>query len=441
MTNISTIQRESSDKILTPPQPPETAAGIADHRTAEVGNGRVVFPERIKHRGRVYATIYDRTKAFPAYRLAWRVCGKRRLERFPTYEKAKARADELARDLAAGSIVSALLPRQAADAMAALERLEEHFKTTGVRLSLLGAIDAFLGAVGSVKRKDVSEAAEEFLKGRAPLTKAAAGHRAELCGKYAYNRAIQLRRFAAALPGVTLCDLTKDQVDAFMALDSMAAMSPKSKNHYRGAILQFLKWAVRQDYLSRNHRLGESAGLRMEHGDANDVSIYTPEELGLLMAAADIPLLPLTAIGALAGLRTAELLRLDWADVWRVPGHIEITSAKSKTRQRRLVEICPALAAWLEPWRATVTGPLWPGAEITFHQHVKDLCARAGVPRKANGLRHSFCSYHFALHSNEHLTAAQAGNSPAMLFRHYRGLATKEQAERWFATAKAQIPQ
>jgi integrase len=53
----------------------------------------------------------------------------------------------------------------------------------------------------------------------------------------------------------------------------------------------------------------------------------------------------LFAIGGLAGLRTAELLRLDWADVWRVPGHIEITSGKAKTRQRRR----GGQSAWRKP--------------------------------------------------------------------------------------------
>ena len=91
-------------------------------------------------------------------------------------------------------------------------------------------------------------------------------------------------------------------------------------------------------------------------------SFYTPREFAALLATAkdDLrPLRPIIAIGGLAGLRTAELLRLDWADVWRVPGHIEITAGKAKTRQRRLVEICPALAAWLEPFRTLTTGKLW----------------------------------------------------------------------------------
>jgi hypothetical protein len=54
------------------------------------------------------------------------------------------------------------------------------------------------------------------------------------------------------------------------------------------------------------------------------------------------------------------------------------------------------------------------------------------VTRKANGLRHAFCTYHFAANANENLTAQQAGNSPAMIHAHYKGLATKAEAEKWF---------
>jgi len=51
------------------------------------------------------------------------------------------------------------------------------------------------------------------------------------------------------------------------------------------------------------------------------------------------------------------MLRLDWADIWRVPDHIEVSAGKSKTRQRRLVETCPALKKWLEPHLAKKAGP------------------------------------------------------------------------------------
>jgi hypothetical protein len=54
------------------------------------------------------------------------------------------------------------------------------------------------------------------------------------------------------------------------------------------------------------------------------------------------------------------------------------------------------------------------------------------IPSRRNGLRHAFCTYHFALQSNENLTAAQAGNSPAMIHGHYKGLVTRSEAEKWF---------
>src|ERR1039458_4625298 len=48
----------------------------------------------------------------------------------------------------------------------------------------------------SVQRKDIGEAVTEFLAGSEHLTHAANGQRAQLSAKYAYNREIQLRKFA-----------------------------------------------------------------------------------------------------------------------------------------------------------------------------------------------------------------------------------------------------
>jgi hypothetical protein len=39
----------------------------------------------------------------------------------------------------------------------------------------------------------------------------------------------------------------------------------------------------------------------------------------------------------------------------------------------------------------------------------------------------------FRLARQRNLTAAQAGNSPAIIHAHYKGLATKAEAKRWFA--------
>jgi hypothetical protein len=142
------------------------------------------------------------------------------------------------------------------------------------------------------------------------------------------------------------------------------------------------------------------------------------------------------ALGGLAGLRREETLRLDWADVWRVPGQVEISARIAKERKRRLVDICPTLAAWLQPYRAA-TGLVWSENTTALETALRTVRATTKTPSRRNGLRHAYVTYHFALHSNENLTAAEAGNSPQMIHQHYKGLATKAEAEKWFATAPA----
>jgi integrase len=439
---------------------------------ARPSDRRVKFPVTIRHRSSK-AKIYRPAGKFNYYRVAYTIAGKRRMQTFANYPDAKAAAERLVRDVANGSQAAALSAGQSRDALAALERLQGFYQSTGRRVSLLAAVSEFVEASGklhgrtmgeavegylrtvaSVKRKDIKQAVEEFLQADAPRTHAADGQRAQLSGKYAYNRKLQLNRFADTFPNTAVNELSKEHLDKFIgSLDEIksksrnrrAAASAKSRNHYRAAIRQFLQWAVRKDYLAPTHRLNEADAMRPERANTAEIQFYTPREFAALLETADGTFRPIIAIGGLAGLRTAELLRLDWADVWRVRGHIEVTAGKAKTRQRRLVGICPALAAWLAPFRTLTTGKLWASHEITFQQHFGELCKDAEVTRKTNGLRHAFCTYHFAANANENQTAQQAGNSPAQIHAHYKGLATKADAKKWFnvrsaRTAKNIIP-
>lgn len=49
-----------------------------------------------------------------------------------------------------------------------------------------------------------------------------------------------------------------------------------------------------------------------------------------------------------------------------------------------------------------------------------------------NGLRHSFCSYRLAVVQDVARVALEAGNSPQMIFQHYRELVTEEDGKEWF---------
>jgi len=426
-------------------------------KTPESEKASVRFPKRIEHRGRTLATIYGKSKSYPFYRLSAYVAGKRRLTSYGTYSEAKSAADQLVRDLAQGSQAAALSAAQARDALAALERLQTFRQQTGRAVSLLRAVseyvessvkldgrtlneavDGYLASVVSVKRKGIAEGVEEFIAAEEPRTKASEGQRAQVSAKYHYNRTLMLRRVAASFPNTDICDLAKEHLDGFITSKPVSEFSAKSRNHHRAAVRQFLQWSVRKDYLTGAHHLGEADAMRPEHANNAEVEFYSPHEFRTLLETAEGSMRALIALGGLAGLRTAELLRLTWEDVWRVRGHIEVTARKSKTRQRRLVEICPALEAWLQEFRPLKEGKICTLHEITWQQHFVKLCEKAGITRKTNGLRHAFCSYHFAAYANENETAAQAGNSPAMIHAHYKGLATKAEAAKWFAVKPAQ---
>ena len=58
---------------------------------------------------------------------------------------------------------------------------------------------------------------------------------------------------------------------------------------------------------------------------------------------------------------------------------------------------------------------------------------------KANALRHSFCSYHLALHEDAGLTAARAGHMDSgMVYKHYNHRVEKSEAQKYFSIQPAE---
>jgi integrase len=411
------------------------------------------FPLKVRFR-KAEARIYGKSKAYLFYRVCGMVDGKRRMISFKTYSEAKAAADKLVRDIAAGSKAAALTSAQANDALIALERLDGFFRASGKRVSLAEgieaycsaavkagthslaeAVDGFMSTVASVKRMDLGQAVEQWIESRQFRTVAKDGKRPQLSAGYAYNVGMWAREFAKTFPGNAVCDLTKELLNAYM--ENHRDVSPKTRNERRNVIRRFIKWAKRQDLLPRNNRLLEADSMTREVAEPEDIEFYTARELDAILSAAGgkpdfKALIPVVAMIALGGIRLQEAVRLTWEDVWHVDGHIEISVAKSKTRSRRLVTICPTLAAWLEPYRAS-SGPLWTQCLDHFHRMFEAVLEELKTSARRNGLRHGFVSAHYALYSDEGLTAKEAGNSPQVVHGNYKGLLTRKQAEAWFA--------
>jgi hypothetical protein len=64
---------------------------------------------------------------------------------------------------------------------------------------------------------------------------------------------------------------------------------------------------------------------------------------------------------------------------------------------------------------------------------VRKWAKEASINCPENAFRHSFISYRVAKTGDVPSTALEAGNSPSVVFKHYRELVEKKDGEAWFA--------
>ena len=170
-----------------------------------------------------------------------------------------------------------------------------------------------------------------------------------------------------------------------------------------------------------------------------EIEILRPEELARVLNAAEPVLIPFLTIGAFAGLRHAELQRLDWSEVRLEDGFIEVKAGKAKTASRRLVPIHDNLRKWLLQHHKP-QGPICPYANMSkqllwLAEAVNEAWQKENPPGKFewkhNALRHSFISYRVAETQNVAQVALEGGNSPKVIFSNYRELVKPADATKW----------
>jgi integrase len=144
---------------------------------------------------------------------------------------------------------------------------------------------------------------------------------------------------------------------------------------------------------------------------------------------------PFIATGAFAGLRRAELERLDWREIDLQAGLIEVTAQNAKSARRRFVKIQPNLAEWLKPYEQA-SGNVTPAEYRKLLDAARSAAAITDWPQ--NALRHSFASYHLAHFNDAAALALEMGHTNSnLVFQHYRQVVRPKQAERYWKIAPA----
>lgn len=250
-------------------------------------------------------------------------------------------------------------------------------------------------------------------------------------------------RFAAAFPDKLIVEISVSEIKAWLIAQDL---SGRSNQNYLSAVGEVFKYATQRRYITSSplnslvdtdrKELCGSPSRQSEPG------ILTPAEAQRLLVAAlanpGLELLGAVTLALFCGLRTEELKRLDWDSVRLVENTPFVTIGASIAKKRRIrhVDIPPNAAQWLAlvPKRQ---GPVSRNAHFNDHQkRFQKLLAYAGFKTwKPNAMRHSFGTYHYALHNDSLATARLLGHkaSDQVLFDHYRALATGSEGKTYFA--------
>jgi len=264
----------------------------------------------------------------------------------------------------------------------------------------------------------VDEAMEQLITSRKQMG---------LSERYCTDLRQRLRRFASDFQTSTIGAITARQIDEWLAKLPVAA---GTRNTFRRDLRTLFSYCEKHGHCRSN----EAKKTELAKDVDKPVTILTVEQTITLLNACEDETLPYAAISLFAGLRAAEVQKLDWSEVDFESAHIEVTAAKSKTAARRLVPISDNLAAWLRP----VAKPRGPVTPENLRKRFAAVKARAGFEEwPQNAMRHSYGSYRLAQCPDAARVSLEMGNSPKIIFKHYRELVKPKQAARYWAIAPA----
>ena len=358
------------------------------------------------------------------FRLDWKVGSRPFRRAFSSSEKAIDEAERIVRDLAR------------AEGEKTTVRSEDvvYYRECARKLGgipLHEAVDFYLKfhRVGA-PRKTVADLCREV----------EAASRAREASKRHIETTVHLNRVwtkwagAMALPEVTSAFIERKFIES--------GYSAHTKRNLLRGYRALELFAMRQKYLPREFEsVAESVVIPKTRNSTP--AVFSPEDLMRLFVAAGPRHIAYIAMMAFAGARRAEFERMT-RDHVSLEDKVAVIGAEiAKKGSRRVLELTDNLCEWLAIGLPE-KGPLTSRKNIERLSANKSALKEVGLDAnkwEQNVLRHSFCSYHLALHRNAALTSEQAGNSPQMLREHYKSLVAPAAAKEWFEITPAKVHQ
>jgi integrase len=309
-------------------------------------------------------------------------------------------------------------------------------------VSLTDAANFYAKAEAQRKKSKTAQAVADELVANRTANHASTVHVKDLEGR--------LKKFCETFGEHLVSDITTSELEKWI-VGLRKKYSPQSISNFHRVVSLFFSFATPRGYCQENPT---TAIDKPKIPKTEKVGVFSPAEIEAILKGAEKEVLPWLALGAFAGLRSAEIDRLDWADVKFDRSLVEVPASKSKTAKRRFVPITPTLAAWLAPY-SEHKGSIRPK---DFHNRRRRAYRHAGFgkpgteteaekaqgvklrPAPDNALRHSFASYRLAATNDAAKTAIELGHTTThLLWGTYRELVTPEAAEAYWKAMPDQV--
>jgi integrase len=373
------------------------------------------FPITIKV-GNTIVKIYSwKGPRYHQFKVAYRADGGRKRETFGSLAKAKTRANEIAVMIERGERDALKLTNvDRSTYLHALALLEP------ISVPLHVAVEEYVAGAqrkpSACPNKLVADVVAELLEDKKT-------HGASV--RYIQSLRSHLTRFASAFH-CNIGSVTAKLIEEWLV---RLKVGPRARNNNRMSVVTMFHYARKHGYLPKNEQT-EADLVDKVKDCGNKIELLRPTQMAKLLAKAQGKTALYLALAAFTGIRSAELLRLEWKDFNFRRGHITVAADKAKTATRRLVPILPNLAEYLRPYHRAA-GHLFKAKD---DKRAITWAKKNGVnPWPINCLRHSFASYRLAATGDAARTALELGNSPAKLFSNYRELCDEHDAAAWFA--------
>lgn len=366
--------------------------------------------------------------------------GKRERACFDDLDKAKGHCDRLADKIRAeGTDTLILKPAERDDAIKALRALKG-------KASLHSAAKFWMKHYGGEEGVTVAELGRRWLdalkaQGCRPTT--------------LVERGYKVARLSADFGDRILASVTRDDLKGWL---QSKGLTGETWAGYRRAYRAMLQFAIEEGLIEFN----AATAIRPLILDEKLPTPFSIEAARSIMQTAETwapAMVPTLVVQFFAGLRPGEAIGLDWSAIDFKHKTIRVLPETSKVRRSRIIEkLNTVLFDWLLPYRRAA-GPIGVTTPSQFNYYLfrkpigapyeqenipiakrpedkrpRGIAAAAGVKWIPDGPRKTFATMFFAQHGDAGKLAGILGHTSGtdILYKHYRGLATKADARRYW---------